>query len=417
MKISLKKLSRFEKIFIKIAKVYVKQYNNYSFCFKFDDFVYPKIGISDKTIKVIFKNAQETFNRIFTEGSLGLGESYCEGNIQVADKDYKEFLMIFIRVVSDKKFLFSLYPVDIFFILKAKFTRSHHARKNQYENINSHYSLGDWFENEEDSNQFYLQWLDSPYIQYSCAKWDENTKSLADAQINKFEFYAKRLGINKNSAGKQLLDLGCGWGGFMFYMAEKYNLQCKGLTLSIAQKKYVEKEIERRNLIGQIEVELKNIHDLVGKYDFIVGIGLLEHLDDYDDLYNKSVLALKKAGRVLFHSMFHTIMFYKGDSFLTKYIFPGGGTPNLKQNVKIFQKYFKYVETKGLPKLSYPKTLDCWFDKFCENEKNIRNLLEKKGKCGDVDYSIRVFKHYLVLSSCGLTVAGVMANILAYSDT
>jgi len=202
MKTSLKKLSRFEKIFIKVAQAYVKQYDNYSFNFTFNDFVYPKIGISDKMIKVVFKNSQETFNRIFTEGSLGLGEVYCEGNIQVADKDYKEFLMIFIQAVSNKKLLFSLSLVDIFFILKAKFTRPYYARKNQQENINSHYSLGDWFDNEENSNQFYLQWLDSPYIQYSCAKWDENTKSLEDAQVNKFEFYAKRLGINKNSKGK-----------------------------------------------------------------------------------------------------------------------------------------------------------------------------------------------------------------------
>jgi len=199
-------------------------------------------------------------------------------------------------------------------------------------------------------------------------------------------------------------------------MAEKYNLSCKGLTLSTAQKRYVESEIKRRNLVGQVTVELKNIHDLVGKYDYIISIGVLEHIDDYDDLYKKSSLALKKTGRLLFHSIFHTNIFYKGDSFLTKYIFPGGGTPNLKQNIRIFQKYFKYVNRNDLPKLSYPKTLDCWFDKFCENEKNIRNLLEKNGKCKDINYSIRVFKHYLVFCSCGLTVNGVISNILTHND-
>lgn len=409
------KLNKFEKIFVKIVKAYVKTNPKHSFRFIFDDFNYPQIGNSEKVINVKFNNSHDVFHKIFTEGSLGLGESYCEGNIEVQDIDYKYFLMIFVKIASNKKLLLKLSPLDIFYVLKARLANPFYERENQSENINAHYSLGDWFENEEDSNQFYLYWLNSNYIQYSCGKWDKNTKTLEEAQINKFEFYAERLGIDKGSKNKTLLDLGCGWGGFMFYLAEKYGLKCTGLTLSKAQVGYVEQEIKKRRLTENVDVKYQNIHDMNGRYDYIVSIGVLEHIDDYDDLYKKTANCLNQNGKALFHAMYHMEFFHKTDAFLTKYIFPGGETPNLKKNLRIFKKYFSYVDRNDLPSLSYPKTLDCWFGNFCNNEDKIKQLLIEKSKCKDAEYSVRIFKHYLTLAYCSLLNSEVVSNVLVYN--
>lgn len=57
-----------------------------------------------------------------------------------------------------------------------------------------------------------MYWLDSKYVQYSCGLWNLKTKTADEAQQNKLKHYAERLGIGKNSKGKALLDLGCGWG-------------------------------------------------------------------------------------------------------------------------------------------------------------------------------------------------------------
>ena len=106
-------------------------------------------------------------------------------------------------------------------------------------------------------------------------------------------------------------------------------------------------------------------------------------------------------------------MFYKNDPFLEKYIFPGGGTPKMKQNLKIFRKYFKEVDRNDFPENSYPKTLNCWYGDFCKNEDGIRRLLTEKSRVKDVDFSIRVFKHYLMLAYCGLSDGfGLVANVL-----
>ncbi|MFA6048165.1 MAG: class I SAM-dependent methyltransferase [Parcubacteria group bacterium] len=405
--------NKFTRIFLKVVRQYVKYYNDCSFKFYFDDVELRPIGNSPKIVEVKIKNAESVFKRIFMEGSVGLGESYCEGLIQVDDKDYKEFFFIFVRSLYNKKLLFRLSPIDLFHVFNAYFFYPSYGRDNQSEAMNGHYSLSDWFANEEDSNEFYLQWLDSPYIQYSCGKWDEDTKTLEEAQINKFEFYARRLGIDENSKGKTLLDLGCGWGGLMFYMAEKYGIKCKGLTLSKAQAKYVQAQIEKRNLSELVSVEIKNIHDLEGKYDYIASVGVMEHVDDFDDLYKKISQALNKNGATLIHAMFRREYFHRTDAFLLKYIFFKGQFPYLKNNLKIFRKYFKYVDRNDLSEVSYPKTLQCWYDKFCAHETEIRKLLKEKGRCQDIDFAIRVFKHYLVLSYCGLYEKGLVCNVLA----
>lgn len=404
--------NKFEKIFIRIVSAYVRKYNEHSFDIYLDE-KSQIIGTSTNIIKVKITNSNEVLRRIFVEGSIGLGEAYCEGLINVDDKFYKYFLFIFVRISSDKNLLLSLPISDIFSILKAKFNRKLFKKKDKSENINSHYSLSEWFDNEKDANDFYMFWLNSKYVQYSCGKWDKNTKNLEESQSNKLEFYAKRLGIDKNSTNKTLIDLGCGWGGCMFFMAENYGIKCKGITLSTAQAEYIRDEVKKRNLEDLISVEIDDIHNIKGNFDYIISVGVMEHISDYNHLYWAIKKVLNQDGSALIHSMFHTEIFYKCDPFLGKYIFPGWGTPEIKQNLRIFKKYFKIVDRNDLLENSYPKTLDCWFDNFCKNEEAIRKLLAKKSNVEDIDFSIRVFKHYLMLAYCGLSKkSSIVANIL-----
>lgn len=412
MHTKLSKLSKYEQVFIRMTQNYVNKYPRYAFELDFDNYKIPVIGTSKNIIKAKIIDSKNVFKRIFEEGSIGLGESYCDGKIQVSDKYYKYFLHIIVATIYDKKLQSKLKLADKLQILKAKAISSFFTKKSQNKDINSHYSLDEWFDSDDDSNKFYMYWLGSPYVQYTCAKWDKDTKNLEDAQINKFDFYAKRLGIDKSSKDKTILDLGCGWGGLMFYLAEHYGLKCTGITLSTAQARYIDQEIKKRNLEKLVKVKNINVHDMSGTYDYIISVGLLEHISDYDDLYKKAAKHLKPGGKALFHAMFHEDKKDDPDPFLSKYIFPGGCVTNINKNIKIANKYFSQVLRNDLPDLSYPKTLDCWYGAFCEHEKEIRKLLKSRGKCKDVDFAIRMFKHYLMLSWNGLTVNGLVCNVL-----
>ena len=196
-------------------------------------------------------------------------------------------------------------------------------------------------------------------------------------------------------------------------MAENYGIKCKGVTLSTAQAKYIKAEIKKRNLEKLVSVEIDDIHNIKGKYDYVISIGVMEHIKDYDHLYKTISGILNKNGSALMHSIFHREMFYKSDPFLLKYIFPGGATPEIKKNLRIFRRYFKKVDRNDLPAYSYPKTLECRYNNFCKNEEGIRKLLAEKSKVKNIDFSIRVFKHYLMLAHCGLSNKfGLVANIL-----
>lgn len=404
---------KLQRTFLRLVNAYVKKYREHSFEFIFNHNHPLTIGESKKIIKVRIIHAKDFFHSIFAEGSLGLGESYCKGLIQIDEKQYKYFLFIFVRAVYDKDLLFSLQANDIFMILRAKFKRKYFTRANTAENINAHYSLSDWFENSKDVNDFYMYWLKTEYIQYSCGKWDPDTQSLDEAQTNKLTFYAGRLGIDMNSAGKTMVDLGCGWGGCMFFMAEKYGIKCHGLTLSTAQAEYIKSEIKRRHLEHLVSVEIEDIQNVTGNYDYAISIGVMEHVSDYDHLYRRISEILNENGSALIHSMFHTERFYKTDPFMSKYIFPGSAMPNLKKNLKIFKKYFSIVDRNDLPENSYPKTIECWYRNFCDNETAIRTLMKEKSKLNNIDFSIRVFKHYLTLAYCGLYEPnGLVCNIL-----
>ncbi len=403
----------FSNTFLRLVRSYVSVVPEYSFEINLDGSI-AQIGASEKIIPVLILRSEEVLQRIFKEGSLGLGEAYCEGLIQVSDQYYRHFVDIFVRATYDLKLLLQLKLADIFIILRAKFNRNFYNRLSRSENINAHYSLSDWFEQDEDANAFYLQWLDARYIQYSCGKWDEDTQKLEEAQENKLGFYARRLQIKYGDPGI-LADLGCGWGGCLFYMAEKFGIRCHGLTLSTAQAKYVKNEAIRRHLEHLVTVEVGDILLAEGRYDYVISIGVMEHIRDYDIMYRRLAQILKPGGRALIHSIFHSEWFYKVDPFLSKYIFPGGSTPEIRSNLNIFKKYFKHVDRNDLPALSYPRTLLCWFDQFCKHEEQIRNLLAQKSKVKDLDYSIRIFKHYLTLTYCGLTDArGFVSNILVY---
>ncbi|MFT7615729.1 MAG: cyclopropane fatty-acyl-phospholipid synthase-like methyltransferase, partial [Candidatus Woesearchaeota archaeon] len=222
---------------------------------------------------------------------LGLGESYCESLINVKDEDYIHFVNIFVRIAKSPKkakILRKLSILDKLQILKARFgyflkiKGGLETKGSRKKDINTHYSLDEWFDNDEDSNKFYMYWLKSPYVQYTCARWDPEIKTLDQAQKNKFEYYAKRMGITKASKGKTIADLGCGWGGVSFYFAEKFGVHCTCITLSTAQAKYIKAEVKKRKLSKLITVVLDDAHNLSGSFDHIISVGMLEHIREFD---------------------------------------------------------------------------------------------------------------------------------------
>jgi len=94
------------------------------------------------------------------------------------------------------------------------FNRQSSARA--YEVGQKHYDLG---------NDLYKAMLDKR-LNYTCAYW-KNASNLDEAQEAKLELVCKKIGIH---SGMRILELGCGWGSFAKYAAEKYGASILGVT-------------------------------------------------------------------------------------------------------------------------------------------------------------------------------------------
>src|SRR5258708_366433 len=87
--------------------------------------------------------------------------------------------------------------------------------------VRQHYDLG---------NDVFQAMLDKRMV-YSCAYW-RNAVTLDEAQEAKLDMICKKVGLRP---GMRVLDIGCGWGGFAKFAAERYGVSVVGVTISQEQ--------------------------------------------------------------------------------------------------------------------------------------------------------------------------------------
>src|SRR3989344_5516500 len=89
-----------------------------------------------------------------------------------------------------------------------------------------HYDIG---------NDLYKLMMDKR-MTYSCGYW-KNAKNLDDAQEAKLDLICRKIELKE---GMKILDIGCGWGSFAKYAAQKYKAKVVGITISKEQAKLAE---------------------------------------------------------------------------------------------------------------------------------------------------------------------------------
>lgn len=106
---------------------------------------------------------------------------------------------------------------------------------------------------------------------FSGAMYNGNfSMSLEQAQRAKHRFIAEQLNITPES---RVLDMGCGWGPLVNYIANGIGAKCIGLTLSDAQA-----EACRKNgLEVYIKTCLEVTPDDYGTFDAVASLGAFEH--------------------------------------------------------------------------------------------------------------------------------------------
>lgn len=317
---------------------------------------------------------EKFYTRVLTEGTLGAGESYmdkwwdCEQLDEFCSRVVKADLQD--RIRSDRKLISEILLHKIF---------NRQSKSLSFANSQKHYDLG---------NDLFINMLDKRMV-YSCGYWSD-AHSLDEAQENKLELSCRKLYLKP---GMKVLDIGCGWGSFAKYAAEKYSVNVTGITVSKDQT-----ELGKKICSGlPVEIKLMDYRDINGRFDRIVSIGMFEHVgpENYSTFMQVANNCLNEDGIFLLHTIGSNTSGTYNDPWFTKYIFPGSNLPSIKQIGKAIEGLFTLEDLHNFG-ADYDKTLMEWYSNFARNWNNIKDSYDER--------FFRMWKYYLL--SCAGSFRG-----------
>lgn len=315
---------------------------------------------------------ERLWQRVLSQGSLGLGEAYMDGWWDC--DDLAEF---FNRILSTRAWIhLKLTPAHVWQLLQ--------ARLLNMQNIARSRRVAAMHYNETEA---YAASLDAR-MTGSCGYWPEGVENVDQAQEAKLDMVCRKVQLKP---GETVWDIGCGWGAFMGFAAEKYGANCVGVTVSPDQAEY-----GRKRYAGlPVEFQVKDYREFDGKADKIVSMGMFEHVGykNYRTYFEKARSVIRGDDGLF---MLHTIGQQESgttiDPWLEKYIFPGGVIPSLAQIGKAIDGLWTTIDVHNIGP-HYDRTLVAWNENF-ERKWTRRNTPE------DVRF-YRMWRYYLLCCAGG----------------
>src|SRR6476620_5974691 len=199
---------------------------------------------------------------ILLDPELKFGEAYMDGTLVVEQGTIADVLAITLgQQMWLPNWAWPQWLLRYIGRRLAQFNPRTRARRN----VAHHYDL---------DGRLYSLFLDADR-QYSCAYFESPDQSLDDAQLAKKRHIASKLLL---SAGKTVLDIGCGWGGLGLYLAEFCRTHVTGVTLSKDQWQRAGERAAEKNLTGSVNFRMEDYRGLQEKVDRIVSVGMFEHV-------------------------------------------------------------------------------------------------------------------------------------------
>ena len=330
---------------------------------RYSDGTEQKYGAESHEIEaeILLNEDNEFFRRGVAYGNVGLGEAYIEGIWDTPD--IKAVITWFIRNMKAKMGA-QASSNKLRAVNKMKFINKlfHIARANTIrtskKNISEHYDLG---------NDFYKLFLD-PSMTYSSGIFTKKDTTLEEAQFEKYDALCKKLQLKK---GDEVLEIGCGWGGFACHAAAHYGCKVTGVTISQEQLNYGHQRAKDAGLETLIDLRLQDYREINGKFDHIVSIEMLEAVGDkFLPVYFKKCNELLKPNGALGiqiitvpDSRYDELK--RGVDFIQRHIFPGSLLLSLGRISQVMKKTGELttfqVDDMGL---DYARTLSEWHDRF-----------------------------------------------------
>ncbi len=336
--------------------------------------------------------------RAFKRGTIGVAESYMDGDWE--SSDVPTFLELFI-VNADMGESAAHRARGLSAIverLRHMFRANTH--KQAEKNISAHYDLG---------NDFYEKWLD-PSMTYSSALFQTGANDLQSGQKAKYKALADSIGIEP---GSHVLEIGCGWGGFAEYVAGTIGARVTGLTISQEQLEYARDRIDKAGLSDRVDLRFQDYREERGVYDHIASIEMFEAVGEkyWPGYFEKLQECLKPGGRAGLQIITVREEAYdnyrRNPDFIQRYIFPGGMLPTFEILEDLRGRANLKLAGHRAFAQDYARTLSEWCHRFWEAWPAIKPM-------GFDDRFKRLWEFYLQYCEAGFRAENISVRQLIY---
>jgi len=309
------------------------------------------------------------YKRVVDGGSLGIGEAYMDKwwECEKIDGLFSRVLRADIedQVKKNTKLVF-------WALIQRFFNMQTVERSRKVGEV--HYDVG---------NDLYRLMLGKEMV-YTCGYWKDSS-SLDEAQEAKLDLVCKKIGLKK---GMTVLDIGCGWGSFAKFAAERYGASVVGVTISEEQVKLAKEKVKDLS----VEIRLQDYRKVDEKFDRIISLGMFEHVGPKN--YRSFMLSvsknLKDDGLFLLHTIGKNYSSFEGDAWFDKYIFPRGVLPSVNQIGASIEKLFVMEDWHNFS-ADYDKTLMCWYRNFTGGWDKIKDKYDER--------FYRMWTYYLLVAA------------------
>lgn len=315
-------------------------------------------------------NDERFYASVLGGGVVAFGESYMNGWWDCERLDELIYTALRAELEHRVKPLKVLLPVMLSKLVNQQ------GRSKAFKIGEHHYDLG---------NELYTRMLDKRMV-YTCGYWKQ-AADLDQAQEAKLELVCRKMGL---VPGMKVLDIGCGWGAFAKYAAEKYRSEVVGVTVSKEQI-----ELGREMCAGlPVDLRLQDYRDVQGRFDRIVSLGMFEHvgIKNYRTFMQLVDRCLQPNGLFLLHTIGANIEKEMIDAWTDKYIFPGGMLPTAQRICRAAEGLFVLEDWHNFG-VDYDPTLTAWMS-------NVDKYWAELSKLGYDQRFYRMWRYFL-LSSAG----------------